>query len=174
MRKPLLSLIVAVAENGVMGRDNGMPWHLPSDLQRFKKHTLGKPVIMGRKTYQSIGRPLPRRTNIVITRSHDFIPDSSAIIVVNSFARALDIAHNQARQDDVNEIFCIGGAEIFKLALSGANRLYITEILASIAGDTFFPMIVPDEWQAIMSEKPQQDKKDSHPTRFIIYERLKL
>jgi len=134
------------------------------------KITLGKPVMMGRKTYDSMGKPLPGRTNIIITRSKDFSP-AAGVIVVHSFAEAQDVALKQAQQDGVDEFFCIGGAEIFKLALGKADRLYITEILASIAGDTFFPSFALGEWQARINEEPQQSEKDSHPTRFILYER---
>jgi len=172
----LLSLIVAVSENGVIGRDNGMPWHLPSDLKRFRTITLAKPVIMGRKTYASIGSPLNGRTNIIITRSPDFDPDTgpdTGIVIAHSFEQARDLALDQAVKDGVDEIFIIGGAEIFKLALGMADRLYITEILASIDGDTFFPAFDRDLWQARTWEVPCQGEKDSHPTRFVIYERSK-
>jgi len=170
MSKPLLSLIVAVAENGVIGHDNAMPWHLPSDLKRFRAITSGKPVIMGRKTYHSIGQPLKGRTNIVITRMADFVPETG-VMVAHSLPQAQALASEQAKRDGVDEIFVIGGAEIFKLALAQADRLYITEILATIAGDTFFPSFEPNLWQAMKNDPLMQDEKDSHPTRFVIYER---
>jgi len=166
----VMSLIVARTENNVIGCDNGMPWHLPGDLQRFKSITLGKPVIMGRKTYASIGRPLTERTNIVMTRSKNFMP-TSGVIVARSFEQAQDMAWHQAKKDGVDEFFVIGGAEIFKLALGRADRLYLTEILATIAGDTFFAF-EPKEWRVVTREDPVQGKKDTHPTRFVIYEKL--
>jgi len=170
MNEPCLSLIVAVTENGVIGRDNDMPWHLPSDLQKFKRITWGKPVIMGRKTYQSIGKPLPGRTNIVVTRSLDGVGTTDGILVAHSLAQALHLAAHQAAQDGVDEIFCIGGAEIFKQALARADRLYMTEILASIEGDTFFPTLDLENWHSVVCETPQQGEKDTYPTRFVIYQ----
>jgi len=178
MRQPILSLIVAVAKNGVMGRDNTMPWHLPSDLKRFRALTLGKVVIMGRKTYDSIGQPLKDRINIVITRSDKF-GAATDVMVANSLEKAKELAWQQAQQSAMDEVFVIGGAEIFKLALPQADRLYMTEILeplsyeyAAIDGDTFFPPFDLNLWQAVLSDPPSQGEKDSHPTRFIVYERV--
>jgi len=171
LSRPLLSLIVAVTENGVIGRDNAMPWHLPSDLQRFKTTTWGKPIIMGRKTHSSIGGPLKGRTNIVITRSDHFTTAAEEVLIAHSLSQAQDLAARQAILDGEKEIFIIGGAEIFKLALPQADRLYITEILATIDGDTYFPSFRADEWQVITSENPVQGEKDSHKTRFVIYEK---
>jgi len=183
MRQPILSLIVAVAKNGVMGRDNTMPWHLPSDLKRFRALTLGKPVIMGRKTYDSIGQPLKGRINIIITRSDKFGAGTD-VMVAHSLEKAKELAWQQTQQSAIDEVFVIGGAEIFKLALPQADRLYMTEVLeplslgplsyeyAAIDGDTFFPPFEPNLWQAVLSDPPFQGEKDSHPTRFVIYERV--
>jgi len=173
MNRPLLSLIAAVTENGVIGCNNVMPWHLPSDLKRFRTITLGKPVIMGRKTYISIGKPLKGRTNIIITRRQNFM-NKQGVLVAHSLAQAQDLATQQAVQKGLDEIFVIGGAEIFKLALPLADKLYITEILDIIAGDTFFPAFDPTLWHSVTSQIVSQDEKDTHPTRFVIYERCKM
>jgi len=166
---PCLSLIVAVTENGIIGRNGGMPWHLASDLKRFRRLTLGKPVIMGRKTYISIGRPLPGRRNIIISRDRNF--SAQGISSLPSFKAALDFAQTQAERDDVHEIFVIGGAEIFKLALPQVQRIYLTKILATIEGDVFFPDFDLDAWHATTSQDIPAGEQDSHPTRFTLYSR---
>lgn len=127
----LVSIIVAVAENGVIGKDNQLIWRLPDDLKRFKKLTTSHPIIMGRKTFDSIGKPLPGRTSIVVTRNQDFKMDG--IVIVHSFEEAL----KEAGKLDTNEVFVIGGGELYKMALSVADRLYITEVKTTIEGDTF-------------------------------------
>lgn len=164
-----LSLIVAVAENGVIGRDGAMPWRLSTDLKRFKSLTIGKPVIMGRKTWESLGRPLPNRLNIVITRDESFLNDNA--VIVHSLSQARFEAEENAKQLGEQEIFVIGGGEIFKQALPFAHRMYVTEILDSIEGDTVFPTFDANEWHAIESSFIPKGEKDSHPTRYIVYER---
>ena len=164
-----LNLIVAVSENGVIGRDGAMPWRLSTDLKRFKAITLGKPVIMGRKTWDSIGRALPGRLNIVITRDPSFA--GAGAVTAHSFAQAKTIAEQNANELGVDGIFVIGGGEIFKQALPFANRMHITEILDTIEGDTFFPVFDPNEWHAVKSETVPESDKDSHATRYVIYER---
>jgi len=164
-----LSLIVAMAENGTIGREGAMPWHLSTDLKRFRAFTLKKPVIMGRKTYLSIGRPLPGRANIVISRNADFI--ISGARVCPSFEAALECARVCAARDGIDEIFVIGGAEIFKLALPLADKIYLTEILAAIEGDTFLPPFDFTSWQPLFTEKTPAGEKDTHPTRFTLYQR---
>ena len=119
-----LAVIVAVADNGVIGRNNSLPWHLPEDLRYFKRVTLGKPVVMGRKTFESIGRPLPGRANIVITRSHEWSVDG--VSVVNSLDDALRLAADIAALDGADELMVIGGAEIYTNAIPLAQRLYLT------------------------------------------------
>src|SRR5262245_8417642 len=131
MRSPIVSLIVAMAENGVIGRDNALPWRLPEDLRRFKTITMGKPVIMGRKTFESIGKPLPGRTNIVLTRDKSWSADG--VSVVHSFDEAM------ARAGEVAEVAVIGGAELFRMALARADRIYLTLVHAEVAGDVVFP-----------------------------------
>jgi dihydrofolate reductase len=140
---PLVSLVVAAAANGVIGRDNAMPWHLPEDLAHFRRLTAGHPVVMGRKTYESIlaslGKPLPGRTNIVVTRQPGFA--APGCTVVGSLEAALDAAR------DAKEMFVIGGAEIYRLALPRAKRVYLTRIDAAFEGDATFPALDPAEWR---------------------------
>lgn len=164
-----LCLIVAVTENGVIGRDGAMPWQLSTDLKRFKAITIGKPLIMGRKTWDSLGRPLPGRMNIVITRDPSFAPQGA--VVAHSLQAACEAARIEATRADNPAIFVIGGGEIFKQALPFADRMYITEILASIDGDTFFPAFDADKWKAVDVQMVPQGEKDSHPTRYVVYER---
>lgn len=140
-----VALIVAMSRNGVIGRDNGMPWHLPEELQHFKATTMGKPMVMGRKTWESIGRPLPGRTSIVVTRRRQWQPEGA--IVVASVDEAL--ARGRAIAGDGGEVMVIGGGEIYRQALPRAHRLYITEVDLDVEGDTFFPAIDPDQWRRV-------------------------
>lgn len=142
--RPRLTLIAAVAQNGVIGNNNAMPWRLPEDLKRFKALTLGHPVIMGRKTWASLGRPLAGRSNIVITRDRDF--QAPGCIVVDSLAAALDACAG------AEQAFVIGGAEIYALALPMAERLEITEIRRDFEGDTRFSAIDPSAWREVARE----------------------
>jgi dihydrofolate reductase len=165
-----LAIIVAVAENGVIGRDNGLPWRLSGDLQYFKRVTMGKPVIMGRKTYESIGRPLPGRRNIVITRNPSFQADG--IDVVPSLDAALALAGSAAAAEGVEETVVIGGAEIYRAALPLADRLYITEVHASVEGDTLLPEIDWDQWRESSREVHAADPESADlDYSFVRYER---
>ncbi|WP_375632965.1 MULTISPECIES: dihydrofolate reductase [unclassified Bartonella] len=164
-----ICLIAAVAENGVIGREGAMPWHLSTDLQRFKALTLRKPIIMGRKTWDSIGRPLPERTNIVITRDCTFCAEGA--VVAHSLSQACSLATNVASQNDVEEIFIIGGGEIFQQGLHMADKIFLTEVLASIEGDSFFPVFDKEKWTIVQTQDIPKGDKDSHPTRFVVYER---
>ncbi|WP_375621349.1 MULTISPECIES: dihydrofolate reductase [unclassified Bartonella] len=164
-----ICLIAAVAENGVIGREGVMPWHLSTDLQRFKALTLGKPIVMGRKTWDSIGRPLPGRTNIVITRDCTFCAEGA--VVAHSLSQACSLATNVASQNDVEEIFIIGGGEIFQQGLHMADKIFLTEVLASIEGDSFFPVFDKEKWTIVQTQDIPKGDKDSHPTRFVVYER---
>ena len=168
-KRPAISLVVAVAENGVIGRDNGLPWRLSTDLKRFKAITMGKPVLMGRKTFQSIGKPLPGRTNIVVTRDEAFKPDG--VVIARSFEAALDAGREKAAASAVDEICVIGGGEIFREALPVADRLYVTEVRGNPHGDTFLPPIEESTFEKISEEDISAGEKDSHPTRFIVYRR---
>jgi dihydrofolate reductase len=143
-----LSLIVARASNGVIGKDNQLPWHLPADLKYFKAVTMGKPIVMGRKTFQSIGRPLPGRQNIVVTRNPDF--DSNGITVVHSVEAAIEAANQVA------EIMLIGGTELYKLSLPLVDRIYLTEIHQDFDGDAHFPLL-NSQWQEISREDHVSD-----------------
>lgn len=139
------SIIVAMANNNTIGKDNQLLWHLPEDLQYFKRTTMGKPIVMGRKTFESIGRPLPGRLNIVITRQQDWQHDG--VKVVHTIDDALRLAEAQSLIDGINEVMVIGGAEIYKTALPQADKLYITRVDAEIEGDAFFPEIDSSVWQ---------------------------
>ncbi|WP_375695199.1 dihydrofolate reductase [Bartonella sp. AC90GZZY] len=164
-----ICFIAAVAENGVIGREGAMPWHLSTDLQRFKALTLGKPIIMGRKTWDSLGRPLPGRTNIVITRDCTF--NAEGAVVAYSLLQACSLATSVASQNDVKEIFIIGGGEIFQQGLPMADKIFLTEVLASIEGDSFFPVFDKEKWTIVQTQDIPKGDKDSHPTRFVVYER---
>nr|WP_321443929.1 dihydrofolate reductase [uncultured Cohaesibacter sp.] len=168
-KAPKLVFHYAVASNGVIGKDNDMPWHVSSDLKRFKAMTMGKPLIMGRKTFASIGRPLPGRTNIVVTRDPDF--SAEGIKVVGDIDAALDRARAIAEAGHVDEIAVIGGGSIYNALWERADRLYVTHIEAEPDGDTFLPAIDAAQWQQISIEDPVQGEKDSAPMRFAIYER---
>jgi len=160
----ILSMIVAHAENRIIGKDNDMPWHLPADLAYFKKTTLGKPIIMGRKTYESIGRPLPGRMNIVISRDENY--HAEGVETVTSVESALALV------TDVEEVMVIGGGAIYQHCLDAADRLYITHIKASIEGDTQFPEYDSEnEWKKVSSEIREPDEKNAYRLEFCVYER---
>mgnify|MGYP000569037177 CR=1 FL=1 len=163
-----IALIVAAAANGVIGRDNQMPWSLPADLQYFKKVTMGKPIVMGRKTFESIGRPLPGRANIVITRQADW--HAEGVEVASSVEAALQLAELRAAEG-VEELMVIGGAEIYRTALPLAERLYLTEIKASIEGDAYFPEIDPANWRELSRETRVSDAANDYDCAFVVFER---
>ncbi len=164
-----LSIIVAVAENGVIGRDNDLPWRLPSDLQHFKATTMGKPIIMGRRTFESIGRPLPGRDNIVVTRSASLASDQ--VHTAYSLEEAVGLAEGFARDRGTDEVFIVGGGQIYAETIGQADRLYITEVAASPEGDSFFPPIDPAVWREVSREGPVRGEKDSASMSFVVYER---
>lgn len=150
---PRLCLVVAMARNRVIGRDGTLPWHLPADLRHVKALTMGKPMIMGRKTFESIGRPLPGRTSIVVTRRLDFAVEG--VIVTHDWAAALAVAKDVAAADGVDEIIVFGGAEIYALALPEADRIYLTEVDIDACGDTLFPRLAAADWREV--------SRDAHP-----------
>jgi len=166
----ILSMIVATADNNVIGKDNTMPWHLPADLAYFKKVTLGKPIIMGRKTYESIGRALPGRRNIVISRDENYAVDG--IDTVTSVAQALALVDGSDGSDAVAEIMVIGGGAIYQHCLPKADRLYITHIKAAIEGDTQFPSYDDGSWQKTESELRVSDEKNAYDLDFCVYKRI--
>jgi dihydrofolate reductase len=150
----IVALVVAVARNGVIGRDGGLPWHIPSDLRRFKAITMGKPVIMGRKTWEGLPRkPLPGRRNIVVTRTPGFRAEGGEVAA--SAQDAIDLCRDAA------EIAVIGGGEIYRLFWPFATRLYLTEVDLTVEGDTHFPRLDPDEWTEISREVHPQAAGDS-------------
>ena len=163
-------MIVAAAENGVIGRDNALPWKLPEDMRYFKRMTMGKPIIMGRKTFESIGQPLPGRTNIVITRNTAF--GAEGVNVVSSVEEALQLAQHTASADGVGEAVVIGGSEIYRLALPLADRLYMTEVHANVEGDAVLPRIHWDEWREISRERFVARAPNPHDYSFVCYERV--
>jgi len=164
-----LALIVAVAENGVIGKNNALPWRLPEDLRHFKRVTLGKPVIMGRKTFESIGKPLPGRTNIVITRNAAY--QAAGVSVVLSLAAALALAQAVAAQDGAEEVMVIGGAEIYRAALPQADQLYLTEVHASVAGDAVLPDVNWNQWREVSRERHAAPTPDGYDYSFVCYTR---
>lgn len=168
MSQNTIALIVARTRNGVIGRDNSMPWHLPEDLRYFKRVTLGKPVIMGRNTWESLGKPLPGRDNIVITRNTVYHADGAT--VVNSLDAALRLADTLATARGVDEIQIIGGAQVYAEALPYVQRAYITEIDADIDGDTCFPTL-QGQWRETARESHAPCEKNPHPYSFVVLER---
>lgn len=169
MIEPKITIVVAVSSNGVIGRDGGLPWHLPSDLKRFKTLTLGKPVIMGRKTWASIGRPLPGRPNIIISRDTGFAAEGAT--VVQSLQAALVEARLRAAELGVDEVCIIGGGEIYRQAIGLADILHVTEVDATIDGDTRFPPIDPDIFDKIVDEPLPRGERDSHAMHFSTWQR---
>ncbi len=160
-----LSLIVAIAENYVIGNNNELIWHLPADLKMFRRLTTGHPIIMGRKTFDSIGKPLPNRTSIVITRNTDLTIEGC--VMVNS----LEDAILEAQKIETTEAFIIGGAAIYELAIDLVDTMYVTEIHHSFEGDAFFPSINKDTWNEVAREKHFKDEKHAYDFDFVTYER---
>jgi dihydrofolate reductase len=164
-----LSLIAAVAENGAIGKDNRLLWHLPADLQHFKRLTTGHVVVMGRKTFESIGKPLPNRTNVVVTRQPGFEADGCEVV------HSLDDALRQsAIQNPQSAIFVIGGAELYAQALPLAEKLYLTEVKASPHGDAFFPTINLTDWDEVNRQPHPADERHAHAFEFVELERSGL
>lgn len=159
-----VELVVAVAENDVIGRDNALPWHLPADLRHFKALTLGKPILMGRKTYASIGKALPGRMNLVLTRSATFDPGDCTVV------RSLDAARRQAGRQGV--LMVIGGAEVYRQCLPFAVRIHLTLVHAQVAGDTFFPEWRGAPWRENGRERHEADEKNSAAYSFITLDRM--
>ncbi|MFT6844923.1 MAG: dihydrofolate reductase [Flavobacteriales bacterium] len=160
--KKEVNIIVAMAENNTIGKDNKLLWHLPNDLKFFKQTTMGCPIIMGRKTYESIGRLLPGRENIIITRSNDY--EVEGAIICHSLDAAID-------SSSTKQVFVIGGGEIYKQAMSICHKLFVTRVHQEIEGDTFFPAINEQEWSLTWFEKQQSDEKNMLAHTFQRYER---
>ncbi len=164
-----IALIAAVAENGVIGREGGIPWRIPSDMAFFRRTTMGKPIVMGRKQYESVGKPLPGRTNIVVTRQRGYQPDG--VIAVDDLGAAVDHARAIAEADRGEEVMIIGGGEIYAQALPLADRLYITHVAAAPEGDTWFPDIDPVDWEVIEEPQVPPSDRDSAGFRVKVYAR---
>jgi dihydrofolate reductase len=159
-----LSIVVAMAANRVIGRDNQLPWHLPADLKHFKQLTTGKPILMGRKTWESIGRPLPERTNIVITRDTGYT--AAGCVVVHSIDAALRaVGHN-------DEVMVIGGSELYRQVLPQVTTIYLTRVYADIEGDAVFPEIDASEWREVERTDCEPDEKNAYAYSFITLERV--
>ena len=166
----MLAMIAAVAKNGVIGRNNQLPWHLPNDLKNFKHVTMGKPLIMGRKTFASLGnKPLPGRTNIVLT--HDTSFSASGIQVVNNAQAAVSLAENICQELEVDETMIIGGAQIYEFFMPFAQRLYITQVQKEIDGDTYFPEFDQDDWKLMERRDFQVTEDNEFPYSFLVFDR---
>ena len=162
----LRSLIVARARNGAIGKDNGMPWHLPADLAHFKRTTLGHPVIMGRRTWESIGRALPGRRNIVVSRTPGYrAPGADVVTTLTEAWRAAA---------GTDEAFVIGGAQLYADALPDADRIYLTDVVGELDGDTYFPVLAPEQWrETVLGEQPA-DESNRFALRFLLLERKRV
>ncbi len=160
-----VSLIVAVSSNGVIGREGGLPWHLPADLRHFKRTTMGHHLIIGRRTWEEVGKPLPGRTMVVVSRRRHFAPEGAR--VVGSVEEALEVAS----ADD--EPFIGGGAQIYRIALGRdlVDRICLTRVHAKVEGDTFFPAFDLDEWTLVSEEHHEADDRNAYPYSFLVYER---
>lgn len=170
--KPILSAVVAMSDNSIIGVDNRLPWHLPADLKHFKEITLNHIVLMGRKTYESIGKPLPKRTNIVLTRDTNF--KAPGCIIIHSVLEALQFAEKKTNETHKSqEVFVIGGTEIYHLLLPYCDRIYLTLIHQHFAGDTFFPVIQKLDWQEVKRIDCKKDTNNPYDYSFIWLERKK-
>ncbi|MEJ0087123.1 MAG: type 3 dihydrofolate reductase [Pseudomonadota bacterium] len=163
MSTPLITLIVAVADSGVIGRNNTLPWHLPEDLKRFKRLTLGKPIVMGRKTFESIGKPLPGRRNIVLTREPNYRREG--VTVVHDADAALRAA------GEAGEVMIIGGSDLFRLFMPRADRIHLTRVHADIEGDVRWPALDEREWSVTGRETHAADDRHAHAMSFEVWEK---
>ncbi len=157
----IVTIVVAISENHVIGKDNKLLWHLPADLKHFKDITTGHSIIMGRKTYESVGKPLPKRRNIIITRQAISIEGCE---VVNSVEAALELCKGE------QEVFIVGGAEIYRQSLNLTDRIYLTIVHQTFEGDSFFPEIDPKQWKEVSREDHQPDDRNNLPYSFITLE----
>ena len=165
----MISLIAAIGKNNELGKNNSLVWSMPTDLKHFREKTSGHPVIMGRKTFEAIGRPMPNRKNVVITRDKTYI--RHGVNVVNSLEEAINTARTPLAESE--EIFIIGGAEIYRQAMTIADKLYITHIQATDKdADTFFPEIIPVVWNEVSHEEHASDEKNPYKYTFSIYEKF--
>ncbi|MBN8196502.1 dihydrofolate reductase [Thalassospira povalilytica] len=170
MKKVERVAVVAAAANGAIGKDGWMPWELPEDLKRFKALTLGKPMILGRVTFEAIGRPLPKRTNIVVTRDKDWSFDHENVRVCHDIETAIRLADEIALRDGINEVIIAGGAQIYHLALPFTTRFELTEVHAKIDGDTFLDPLAEDEWRE--TARQRIDNPDGPDYSFVTLDRI--
>jgi dihydrofolate reductase len=159
-------LVVAAAKNNAIGKEGNLPWHLPNDMKYFKNITWAMPVIMGRKTFEALGKPLKGRKNIIISRRNDFKPEGA--IVVNNFEDALFVA----KETDAKEAMIIGGGEIYKMAFEKASRIYLTRVDAEPEGDTFFPELDKKEWKLVHQTDNPADEKNLYAHSFQVWEKI--
>lgn len=164
-----VALIAAVAENGVIGADGGIPWKIPSDMAFFKRMTMGKPIVMGRKQFETVGKPLPGRTNIVVTRQLGYQPEG--VLVMDSQEAAIDHAKTIAHADAASEVMVIGGGEIYAQAMPLADRLYISHVALAPEGDTLFPPIDPSVWEVVDEPEVPLTGRDSAAFSVRVYAR---
>jgi len=165
-----VAMIAAVAQNGVIGRNNELPWRLPGDLPRFKQITLGKPVIMGRATFDSIGKPLPGRDNIVISRDPDLHIEGAAVVATPQ--AALELAHIIAMDKNLDEIIVMGGGQIYSALLPKADRLYLTRVLADVDGDAYFPVVDLSGWVELSNETVDASAGNPFPFCYVTLDRI--
>lgn len=163
----ILSIIVAASENNVIGINNHLPWHLPVDMKYFKDTTMGKPIVMGRKSFEELGRVLPGRPNIMITRKPEYKVEGLHIV------SSLEAGIEKAKTFGTEEIFITGGGEIFKIALPIVDRLYLTRVHAEVTGDTYFPEFDPRGWKLVKNERHEKDEKHQYALTFQVWEREK-
>ena len=164
-----IAMIVGVAENRVIGSDQTIPWRIPSDMAFFKRTTMGKPLIMGRKQFETVGRPLPGRSNIVVTRQAGYQPEG--VLVVASLEAAIELAREIARRDGAEEVMVIGGGDIYAQMMDRADRLYVSHIELSPTGDVLFPVIDPAVWMVVEQPEITPSPKDEGRYRINVYER---
>jgi len=164
------SMIVAMAENRVIGINNNLPWYLPNDLKYFKQVTMGKPILMGRNTFESIGKPLPGRTNIVMSRNAAW--SAEGVKTVNSLEAAYDLAESITAIDGQDEIMVIGGDQIYKSALVSCDRIYLTQVHAEVKGDAFFPEMDWSQWQEVGREDYKAEGPNPYDYSFIVLDRI--
>ena len=162
----MISLIVAMDRNNLIGVNNQLPWHLPNDLKYFKRVTTGHPIVMGRKTRDSIGRNLPNRENVIITRNPAYQCEDCTIL------HSVQEFYEWSKEKQAEEIFIIGGAELFAETIKKTDRLYITQIDHNFAGDTFFPALNWQEWKLVSEKKGEVDEQNIYPHTFLVYERV--
>lgn len=166
-----IALVVAIGKDGVIGNDGALPWRLSTDMKRFKADTMGKPVIMGRKTHAGIGKPLPGRDNIVVSRDSEY--EAPGCDVVGSIEQAIEVARSRAGASGATEICILGGGEIYRQSIDRADRLYVTHVDGRFDGDTHFPEIAPEQWAVRSRQSFPAGEKDSHATVYTVYERIR-